>query len=147
VNIHDLRESLILWLLALSGGLEVGRTPVFGFAFCFTLAIAYTMPLTNPTVIAETLGKVTGASKKMRPDRAMGSLFKAPTMEYVVEEVTRTHHADVYEMKTDERPERIMAIKMLLRSVRGKLRSIFAGDQSSTTRVKTISTGIERRLL
>jgi hypothetical protein len=45
--------------------------------------------------MAETLGNVTGASKKMRPDSAIGNLFRAPTMEYVVEDVTRTHHADV----------------------------------------------------
>lgn len=45
--------------------------------------------------IAETEAKVTGASKKTRPERAIGSLLRAPTIEYVVEEVTRTHQAEV----------------------------------------------------
>ena len=45
--------------------------------------------------MAETLGIVIGASKKMRPLRAMGNLLRAPTMEYVVDEVTRTHQAEV----------------------------------------------------
>jgi len=98
----------------------VGRIPVLGFAFCLTLARAYTMPLMKPTTIAETLGNVTGASKKIRPDRAMGSLFNAPTMEYVVEEVTRTHQAEVYEMNTEERPEKIIARIRLLRVATGK---------------------------
>lgn len=53
------------------------------------------MPLTKPTKMAETLPNVTGASKKTRPETAIGSLFKAPTIEYVVEEVTRTHQAEV----------------------------------------------------
>jgi len=86
----------MLWLLALIGpALVVGKMPTFGFEFCLTLANAYTIPLTKPTKIAPTLGKVTASSKKMRPEMAMGSLFKAPTMEYVVDEVTRTHQADV----------------------------------------------------
>lgn len=81
--VHDLSESLILWLLALTGtgGFVVGRIPVLGLAFCLTLATAYTIPLINPTTMAVTLGTVTGASKKMRPDSAIGSLFKAPTIE------------------------------------------------------------------
>ena len=90
-----MNESLALWLLALIGGFEVGRTPVFGLDDCLTFANAYTIPLTKPTPMADTLGSVTGASKKISPLKAMGSLFKAPTMEYVVEDVTRTHHADV----------------------------------------------------
>ena len=53
------------------------------------------MPLRKPTAMAETLGMVIGASKKMRPLKAMGSLLRAPTIEYVVDEVTRTHHAEV----------------------------------------------------
>lgn len=75
--------------------LDVGRMPVFGFDDSLVLATAYTMPLTKPTKIAETLGSVTGASKKMRPEIAMGNLFRAPTIEYVVEEVARTHQAEV----------------------------------------------------
>lgn len=86
----------MLWLLALIGaGCEVGRTLVFAFFPSCILATAYTMPLTKPTKIAETLGMVKGASKKMRPDTAIGSLLRAPTIEYVVEDVTRTHHAEV----------------------------------------------------
>ena len=48
---------------------------------CLTFATAYTKPLTNPIAMAETLGSVTGASKKMSPLTAMGSLLRAPTME------------------------------------------------------------------
>ena len=101
----------------------------------------------KPTPIAETLGIVKGASKKTRPLRAMGSLLRAPTIEYVVEEVTRTHHADVYEMKTDDRPEKTIAMTMLLRCAAGKFRSIFSEDQFSKKRDATRRMGIERRLL
>ena len=76
-----MKESLALWLLALIGGFVVGSTPVFGFEFCLTLAKAYTIPLTKPTAIAETLGTVTGASKNIRPLTAIGSLLSAPTIE------------------------------------------------------------------
>jgi hypothetical protein len=58
----------------------VGRT-FFGFEESFIFATAYTMPLTKPTKIAETLGIVTGASKKIKPDTAIGSLLRAPTIE------------------------------------------------------------------
>lgn len=97
--------------------------------------------------MADTLPKVTGASKKIRPESASGSLFSAPTIEYVVDEVTRTHHADVYEMNTDERPDRTMAKKMLDRFTGGKLRRMFSEDQSSRKRVQSTNKGIERRLL
>lgn len=40
----------------------------------------------------------------------MGSLFRAPTIEYVVEDVVRTHQADAYDMKKAEAPEKIIAI-------------------------------------
>jgi len=63
------------------------------------------MPLTNPIKIALTLPNVTGASKKTKPLIAIGNLLRAPTMEYVVEEVTRMHHAEQYEMKIVARPE------------------------------------------
>ena len=45
-------------------------------------------------MIAPTEKIVAGVPKKMRPERATGSLFNAPTIEYVVEDVTRTHHAE-----------------------------------------------------
>lgn len=137
----------MLCALALIGWLVVGRTPVLGAVFCLTFARAYTTPLTNPTPIAETLGNVTGASKKMRPESAIGSLFNAPTMEYVVDEVTRTHHADVYEMNTDDRPDMTMAIITLLRVSGGKFCLIFFEDQSSMVRVAMIRIGIDSRLL
>ena len=70
----------MLWLLALTG-LEVGKIPTFGLAFCLIFATAYTIPLTNPTRMADTLGKVTGASKKTNPEMAIGSLLRAPTIE------------------------------------------------------------------
>ncbi len=79
---HDLKLSLMLWLLALIGGaFDDGKIPILGLELCLTLETAYTMPLTNPTKMADTLGMVTGASKKMRPDTAIGSLLRAPTME------------------------------------------------------------------
>ena len=79
---HDLKESLALWLLALIGpGFVIGSDPSLACVCCFTLARAYTIPLTKPTAIADTLGSVTGASKKTRPLTAMGSLLRAPTME------------------------------------------------------------------
>ena len=97
--------------------------------------------------MADTLPNVTGASKKMRPLRAMGSLLRAPTIEYVVEEVTRTHQADVYEMKTDERPEKTMAMSMPLRWAGGKFRVMFSADQFSSRREQATRMGMERRLL
>lgn len=50
-------------------------------------------------------------------------------------------------MKTEETPVMIMAMKMPLRSASGKLRARLAADQSSTSRVATMRTGMERRLL
>lgn len=85
-------------------GWDVG-SDILLIADCLTLAQAYTIPLTNPMKIAETLPKVTGASKKTRPLTAIGSLLRAPTMEYVVEEVTRMHQAEQYEIKMVANPE------------------------------------------
>lgn len=50
-------------------------------------------------------------------------------------------------MKTEERPERIMAKMMRFRWSGGKLRVTFVEDQSSTKTEKTMRTGMERRLL
>ena len=105
------------------------------------------MPLTKPTMIAETLGMVTGASKKMRPLNAIGSLFKAPTIEYVVDEVTRTHQAEVYDMNTEESPENTIARTMLLRRSVGKFFVTFSDDQSSTKNEANKRIGIDKRLL
>lgn len=57
------------------------------------------MPEMKPIKMAETEPKVKGASKKTRPEIAIGSLLRDPTMEYVVEDVTRMHQAEAYEMK------------------------------------------------
>ncbi len=105
------------------------------------------MPLTKPTAMAETLGKVTGALKKTRPLTARGSLLRAPTIEYVVDEVTRTHQADVYEMNTDDRPENIMASTMLFRRSAGKFLLTFSEDQFSKKIEQTRRIGMDRRLL
>lgn len=64
-----------------------------------------------------------------------------------MDEVTRTHQADVYEMKTEERPEKTMAMMIELRSAAGKLRARFALDQFSRKSEQTRRTGMERRLL
>ena len=37
---YDRKESLMLWLLALTRGLDIGKIPVLGLMFCLTLAIA-----------------------------------------------------------------------------------------------------------
>ena len=136
-------------MLALIGpGLLVGSPPpILACADCLTFASAYTIPLMNPTPIADTDGIVTGASKKMRPLSAMGNLLRAPTMEYVVDEVTRTHQAEVYEMNTEERPENTMAAMMLLRCSRGKFFVTFSEDQFSMKTEAIRRMGIERTLL
>ena len=136
-------------MLALIGaGFVVGSPPpILAFADCLTFASAYTIPLMNPTAMAETDGIVTGASKKMRPLSAIGSLFRAPTMEYVVDEVTRTHQAEVYEMNTEERPENTMAAMMLLRDSIGKFFVTFSEDQFSMKTEAMRRMGIERTLL
>jgi hypothetical protein len=46
-------------------------------------------------MMADTLPAVTGVLKNIRALIAVGSLFNAPTIEYVVDDVTRTHHAEV----------------------------------------------------
>lgn len=105
------------------------------------------MPLTKPTKIAEQLPKVTGASKKTRPLIAMGSLFRAPTIEYVVDEVTRTHQAEVYDINTEERPEMTIAVMSGLRVSAGKFLAMLVEDQSSTNIEATSRMGMVRRLL
>ena len=78
--LQPFNESRMLCTLAL----VVGR--ILPCCFCCPLLLerifdtAYTIPLMKPTAIALTLGIVTGASKKMRPESATGSLFRAPTM-------------------------------------------------------------------
>ena len=136
-------------MLALIGaGLVVGSPPpILAFADCLTFASAYTIPLMNPTPMAETDGIVTGASKKIRPLSAMGNLLRAPTIEYVVDEVTRTHQAEVYEIKTEERPENTMAAIMLLRDSIGKFFITFSEDQFSMKTEASKRIGIERTLL
>lgn len=59
--------------------------------------------------MAVTLANVAGSPKNRIPDAAIGSLFSAPTIEYVVDDVVRTHHADAYDMANAETPEKIMA--------------------------------------
>jgi hypothetical protein len=105
------------------------------------------MPETKPIPMAETDPKVTGASKKTRPLIAIGSLLRAPTIEYVVLLVTRTHHAEVYEMKMDERPEKSIAAKIALRLAGGKFLARLTDDQSSITIEAMIRIGMVRRLL
>jgi len=77
---YELAASRLLCELALITGCDVGRVILF-ICVCLTFAHAYTIPLTNPIIMAETLPKVTGAAKKTRPLTAIGSLLRAPTME------------------------------------------------------------------
>jgi len=97
--------------------------------------------------MAEQLAKVAGASKKIKPLRAIGSLFRAPTMEYVVVVVTRTHQAEVYEMKTVQRPDTIMAVMTELRLSGGKHLETLADDQSSTNSEAAMRMGTVSKLL
>ena len=90
---YELAAALLLAELALIMGIAVGKT-LADFSFGRTFDQAKTMPLTKPMKIAETLPKVTGALKKMRPLTAIGSLLRAPTIEYVVDDVMRMHHAE-----------------------------------------------------
>lgn len=64
-----------------------------------------------------------------------------------MDEVTRTHHADVYEMETPETPDSSMAKRMRLRCSVGKLRARLAGDQSSRNKEARRRIGMVRRLL
>jgi hypothetical protein len=61
--------------------------------------------------------------------------------------VTRTAQAEVYEMKTVERPEMIMTVMTVLRCSGGKFFWMLAEDQSSTTMEATSRMGMVRRLL
>ena len=101
---YELAASRLLAELALIVGCVVGNE-FLATCDCRTLAHVNTIPLTKPRKIAETLPTVTGAAKKMSPLMAIGSLFRAPTIEYVVEEVTRMHQAELYEMKMAAIPE------------------------------------------
>jgi formate-dependent nitrite reductase membrane component NrfD len=65
----------------------------------------------------------------------------------VVEDVTRRHQAEVYEMKTVERPEIIIAVITLFLLSRGKFFETFSDDQSSRRREQTKRTGIVNKLL
>lgn len=59
--------------------------------------------------MADTFPKVAGSPKKTIPDMAIGSLLSEPTMEYVVDEVVRTHQAEAYDMPNADAPEKIIA--------------------------------------
>ena len=75
--------------------------------------------------------RVTASPKKTMPESAKGSLFRAPTMLYVVELVARMHQAVVYEMKTAHAPEKIMAENNDWRVSGGKFLLKLAALQSS----------------
>lgn len=62
-----------------------------------------------PIRIADTLLKVATSPKNTIPEMAIGSLLSEPTIEYVVEDVVRTHQAEAYDMPNAETPEKIMA--------------------------------------
>jgi hypothetical protein len=65
----------------------------------------------------------------------------------VVEDVTRTAQAEVYEMKTVDMPEMTMTMMTVLRCSGGKFFWMFAEDQSSTRIDATRRMGMVRRLL
>lgn len=94
-----------------------------------------------------TFPNVTGSPKKIMPLAATGSLLRAPTIEYVVEEVVLTHQAVVYEMKTAAAPEKAIAAKRKLRPSFGKFRVNEFCDQSSKAKENTIKIGMESKLL
>jgi len=101
----------------------------------------------NPRIIADTLPKVTGAAKKTKPLIAIGNLLRAPTIEYVVEDVTRMHQAEQYEMKIVARPEYTMPVIRLFLDSIGKFLSRFSWVQFSKRREQTKRTGMVKRLL
>lgn len=68
-------------------------------------------------------------------------------MEYVVEDVTRTAQAEVYEIKTVDRPEMIMTLRTVLRCSGGKFFWMLTEDQSSMRMDATSKMGMVRRLL
>lgn len=47
--------------------------------------------------------------KRTIPEMAIGSLLSEPTMEYVVDDVVRTHQAEAYDIPNAEAPEKIIA--------------------------------------
>jgi hypothetical protein len=98
-------------------------------------------------IIADTLPNVTGAEKKTRPLTARGSLLRAPTMEYVVEDVTRMHQAEQYEMKIVASPEYMKPIMRLFLDSIGKLRERFSRVQFSNINEQAKRTGIVKMLL
>lgn len=69
------------------------------------------------------------------------------TIEYVVEPVTRTHHAVVNEMPTAAAPEIAMPVSKSVRVSMGKLRSSEAADQSSSRREALMRMGMGSMLL
>ena len=127
-------------------GCWVGKDILFA-AVCLTFAHAYTIPLTNPMMIADTLPNVTGALKKTKPLTAIGSLFRAPTMEYVVEDVTRMHQAEQYDMKIVPRPEYTIPIMRLFLVSRGKFFRRLSWVQFSKRKEQMKRTGMVSRLL
>jgi hypothetical protein len=64
-----------------------------------------------------------------------------------VDDVTRTHQAEVYEIQTVESPEKIIIMMRRLRYSTGKFLAMFTDDQSSRNREETSRIGIVRRLL
>ncbi|CAI4410348.1 CRE_HP_G0096950.mRNA.1.CDS.1 [Saccharomyces cerevisiae] len=116
-------------------------------AFCccifFCLATAYSRPDRNPRKIEKKDKKFFGASKNTNPANAMGNLFKAPTIEYVVEEVTRTHQPEQYDIPTDMSPLMTIAAS----ESADKFTDKFFVDQSSIMKEKTSSKGNARTLL
>lgn len=65
--------------------------------------------------MAETFPVVIGSPKKIIPLAATGNLFNAPTILYVVLEVTLTHQADAYEILNADIPENNMAVMSVVR--------------------------------
>jgi hypothetical protein len=147
VQPQEFAASLLLCELALRTGLfVVGRDELLRCR-SITIAQVYTMPLTKPRKMAVTLPNVMGALKKIRPLTAIGNLLRAPTIEYVVDEVTRMHQAEQYEMKTAASPEYTMPITKLFRVSSGKFLLRFSDDQSSRSTEHTTRIGMLRRLL
>ena len=72
-----------------------------------------------PTRIAEVLANVTLSPKNIMPLAATGSLFNAPTIEYVVLEVVRKHHAVVNDMAKADTPENTIADIIVARTSSG----------------------------
>ncbi len=74
--------------------------------------MVYTSPARKASATDAIRPRVSGSLKKRNPAMDVGNLFKAPTIENVVEEVTLTHQLLAYDIPKDNSAENAMANTM-----------------------------------